>query len=83
MPIGLNEGNIGRSVCPGFGKSTYHCGIPDSGLKRNLQLCPTGNRILGVWISGRSLVYFIFLLFLITASPWMLAETRSVITVPS
>ena len=23
MPIGLNEGNIGRSVCPGFGKSTY------------------------------------------------------------
>ena len=23
MPMGLNEGNIGRSVCPGFGKSTY------------------------------------------------------------
>ena len=23
MPIGLNEGNIGRSVCPGFGKFTY------------------------------------------------------------
>ena len=23
MPIGLNEGNIGRSVCPGFGKTTY------------------------------------------------------------
>ena len=23
MPIGLNEGNIVRSVCPGFGKSTY------------------------------------------------------------
>ena len=23
MPIGLNEGNVGRSVCPGFGKSTY------------------------------------------------------------
>ena len=22
-PIGLNEGNIGRSVCPGFGKSSY------------------------------------------------------------
>ena len=22
MSIGLNEGNIGRSVCPGFGKST-------------------------------------------------------------
>ena len=21
--MGLNEGNIGRSVCPGFGKSTY------------------------------------------------------------
>ena len=23
MPIVLNEGNIGRSVCPGFGKPTY------------------------------------------------------------
>ena len=23
MPIGLNEGNVGRSVCPGFGKSAY------------------------------------------------------------
>ena len=23
MPIGLNEGNIGRSICPGFRKSTY------------------------------------------------------------
>ena len=23
MPIGLNEGNIGSNVCPGFGKSTY------------------------------------------------------------
>ena len=23
MPIGLNEGNEGRSVCPGFWKSTY------------------------------------------------------------
>ena len=49
----------------------FHCGIPDSGFKRNLRLCPTGNRILGVWISGRSFVYFnFFLLFLITASPF-------------
>ena len=23
MPIGLNEGNIGKSVCPGLGKSIY------------------------------------------------------------
>ena len=23
MPIGLNEGNMGRSVCPGFWESTY------------------------------------------------------------
>ena len=23
MPIGLNEGNVGRSVCPGFWKSAY------------------------------------------------------------
>ena len=23
MPIGLNEGNVGRTVCPGFRKSTY------------------------------------------------------------
>ena len=23
MPIGLNEGNIGRNVCPGFGKSNF------------------------------------------------------------
>ena len=22
MPIGLNEGNVGKSVCPGFWKST-------------------------------------------------------------
>ena len=27
MPIGLNEGNIGRSVCPGFGKSTYGASV--------------------------------------------------------
>ena len=55
----------------------YHCGIPDSGFKRNLRLCPTGNRILGVWISGRSLVYFInFIVFDYSQPVWMLAETR-------
>ena len=54
-----------------------HCGIPDSGFKRNLRLCPTGNRILGVWISGRSLVYFIYFIVFDNSQPvWMLAETR-------
>ena len=57
--------------------SAYHCGIPDSGFKRNLRLCPTGNRILGVWISGRSLVYFtFFVVFDYSQLVWMLAETR-------
>ena len=28
MSIGLNEGNIGRNVCPGFGKSTYGASLP-------------------------------------------------------
>ena len=23
MPIGINVGNVGESVCPGFGMSTY------------------------------------------------------------
>ena len=55
-----------------------HCGIPDSGFKRNVRLCPMGNRILGVWISGRSLVYFIFFFIVFDHSQpvWMLAETR-------
>ena len=58
-------------------RALKHCGIPDSGFKRNLRLCPTGNRILGVWISGRSLVYFIFFIVFDYSQPvWMLAEMR-------
>ena len=61
-------------------RAHYHCGTPDSSFKRNLRLCPTGNRILGVCISGRSLVYFIYLFICIVfdySQPvWMLAETR-------
>ena len=30
--MGLNEGNIGRSVCPGFGKSTYGASLARKGV---------------------------------------------------
>ena len=30
MPIGLNEGNVGRSACPGFGKSTYGASLANT-----------------------------------------------------
>ena len=32
MPTGLNEGNVGRSGCPGFRKSTY-----GSSLEKNIR----------------------------------------------
>ena len=63
-----------------FPFSQLHCGIPDSSFKRKLRLSPTGNRKLGVCISGRSLVFCFFVVFFIVfdySQPvWMLAETR-------